>query len=67
VSDAPVDLPYRSADGSFQILALHQRMIFSVLDVAVTSTPKGMEVLEQRFGKDLTTRNWNTLEKLAAC
>ena len=29
-------------------------------------TLDAMAILEEKFGKDLTTRNWNTLGKLCA-
>ncbi len=59
-------LPWTSPDGAFQILELKERMIFSVLDVSVYKTTDAMSALEKNFGKDITTRNWNTLLKLVA-
>ena len=57
--------PWISKDKSFQILAVKEKVIFSVLDLAIANTPKGMESLEQLFGKEITTRNWNTIVKIA--
>jgi uncharacterized protein (DUF1697 family) len=57
-------MPWSSADGSFRIFKIKNTVVFSVLDLEVTQTPRGMEMLEQFFGKDITTRNWNTVEKL---
>jgi len=58
-------LPWTSEDGSFRILEAKDRIVCSLLDLSVTTTPEGMNVLEQLFGKDLTTRNWNTLQRIA--
>ena len=65
--DRPHDLslPWTSEDRSFRILQIHNRIICSVLDLSVTKTPKGMDALEQLFGKNITTRNWNTLLRIA--
>jgi len=64
--DVSVDLifPWTSTDGSYQILRNQDRIILSVLDLAVTQTTKGMEILERSFGKQITTRNWNTLKRI---
>lgn len=36
----------------------------SVVDLRDSRTVKTMEDLEKRLGKDITTRNWNTITKL---
>jgi uncharacterized protein (DUF1697 family) len=36
----------------------------SVLDLRDSQTTKEMEQLEKRLGKDITTRNWNTIVKM---
>lgn len=58
--------PWSSEDRSYQIIGMYDKIIISVLDLSVTGTPKGMESLEKRFGKDMTTRNWNTILKIGA-
>lgn len=60
-----LDLPWVSEDKSFRITDTNGRAICSVLDLSVTQTPRGMESLEKLFGKDITTRNWNTIIKIA--
>jgi uncharacterized protein (DUF1697 family) len=37
----------------------------SVVDLRDSRTVKTMEDLERRLGKDITTRNWNTIRKLS--
>lgn len=60
-----IKLPYKSADSSFQIINAFSNIIISYLDLSISSTPKGMDDLEKIFGKNITTRNWNTIIKLA--
>lgn len=59
-----LDLPHFSKDNSYQIISISNRIICSVLDLSTTKTPKGMEELEKLFGKNITTRNWNTILKI---
>lgn len=56
-----ISLPWSTEKGEFQILDIKDNSIISVLDLSVTNTTKGMEALEKLFGKDITTRNWNTV------
>ncbi len=55
-----------SPDKSFTILAKTKSEVFSVLDLSVTGTPEAMSTLKKEFGKEVTTRNWNTILKLAS-
>ncbi|MDX1959295.1 MAG: DUF1697 domain-containing protein [Leptospiraceae bacterium] len=57
-------LPWESEDKTYQILELKDRKIFSFLDLSLTKTTKAMDSLEKLFGKEITTRNWNTIEKI---
>lgn len=59
-------LPWTSNDGSYRILEVREKTVCSVLDLSATQTPKGMDALELLFGKSLTTRNWNTIHRIAA-
>ena len=59
-----IKLPWVSEDESFKIIQVENRTIFSVLDLMGMGTTKGMESLEKIFGKNLTTRNWNTIERI---
>ncbi len=56
--------PRISADGTYRILMVEKKTVFSVLDVSESKTVKGMVELEQLFGKEITTRNWNTVLKI---
>ena len=57
--------PWTSDDNSYSIIGRIDNNIFSVLDLSINHTPKAMEVLEKYFGKNITTRNWNTIKRIA--
>ncbi|MFN8672150.1 MAG: DUF1697 domain-containing protein [Candidatus Sericytochromatia bacterium] len=57
-------LPYLSSDKSYKIISINDKIILSVLDLSSTNTTKGMDDLEKKFGKNITTRNWNTIKKI---
>ncbi len=58
-------LPWSTDDNSYQILSFIDQTVVSVLDLSITKTTKGMEALEKLFGKDITTRNFNTIKRIA--
>ncbi len=68
VSDKPTSklkIPYTSEDKLYRILSVDDSCICSVLTVADTkNTTDAMKILEKEYGKNLTTRNWNTVEKM---
>ncbi|HET8838488.1 MAG TPA: DUF1697 domain-containing protein [Flavobacteriaceae bacterium] len=59
-----LELPYASAENDFRILHKTEREVFSVLNIETTKSVDAMAFLEKEFGKDVTTRNWNTILKL---
>ena len=64
-SDSQPEVPYFSADGSFRIIHHTNHAVFSVLDLGKTKTTDAMNILEKEFGKQITTRNYNTVVKIA--
>lgn len=66
-STTKLKLPHISKDNSFKIIGTKNNIIISVLDITTRNTPKGMEDLEKLFGKNITTRNWNTIQKINNC
>ena len=62
--DAGLSFPWTSEDNSLEIIGNLDKTVLSVLDLSLAPTPKTMAVLERYFGKDITTRNWNTIQKL---
>lgn len=62
--DTVVDIPWNSPEKDFAIIEKRNKIICSVLDLSVTNTPKGMDVLEKIYGKNMTTRNWKTIVRI---
>ena len=60
-------LPYESSAGEFQILQRKGRDIFSAVSLSgMSRSVDGMTFVEKEFGSVSTTRNWNTVRKIAA-
>jgi uncharacterized protein (DUF1697 family) len=57
-------IPYASLGGGYVIRAVWPGHVESVLDLAKGGTIDAMAILEKEFGKEITTRNWNTVEKI---
>lgn len=64
--ETALTVPYFSVDKTYEIISVRDKIVLSVLDLSTTSTPKGMDDLEKLFGKNITTRNWNTVQKVAS-
>lgn len=61
-----IEIPYHAPDGDFTILQVTDSEIISVLVLsAKMKTTDSMNILEAEFGKGITTRNWNTVLKIA--
>jgi uncharacterized protein (DUF1697 family) len=60
-------LPYESLGGELTILSKTDREVFSVLTLGKTGrTVDAMTIIEKEYGKAATTRNWNTIQQIAA-
>ena len=59
-----VVLPWISPDHSYKIMEKKDRIILSILDLSISKTPITMKAFENFFGKDNTTRNWKTIERI---
>lgn len=59
-----LSLPWSSDDGSFRILSDDNRSIISILDLSISGTPQAMDFLEKQYRKDITTRNWKTINRI---
>ncbi len=58
-------IPYTSPEKDFRILEVTNREICSVVDLNLgRGTIEAMSILEKEFGKNITTRNWNTVAKI---
>lgn len=62
-----ITIPYATEDGNFRILKKTDGEVLSVLTVTEDrGSVDAMSVIEKEFGKNVTTRNWNTVLKLIA-
>lgn len=59
-----VKLPISEDTGSIQILACGKNFVYSQVDTNVNKTVKLMALLEKNYGKNITTRNLNTIQKM---
>lgn len=57
-------LPHQPAGKPYTIIGAKRDMLFSVIDNTTGKTPDLMVWLERRFGKDITSRTWNTLQRI---
>ena len=58
-------IPYQAPDKSFQLLRATGSEVFSVVTLSPnTGTTDLMGFLEKQFGRKVTTRNWNTIERV---
>jgi uncharacterized protein (DUF1697 family) len=65
-SKSRISLPYAGPKKIFQVLKLTKTEIFTVVDLSTGgSTLDAMGFVEKEFGKNVTTRNWNTIKKIA--
>lgn len=60
-------IPYQSPEKTYRILSASAREVCTVLTLSPnTQSTDLMSVLEKEFGKKITTRNWNTVERILA-
>ncbi len=59
-----LELPYTASGGAFRIIAIDNQAVFTVLDLDRAGSVDMMQVLDKEFGKDITTRTWNTVLKI---
>jgi uncharacterized protein (DUF1697 family) len=60
------NLPWVSSDGAYRIVEIKDSIgaVCSILDLSQSKTLIAMDVLEKFFGKNITTRNWNTIIRI---
>jgi uncharacterized protein (DUF1697 family) len=59
-------IPYETPEKDYKILRVSDKEVFSVLVLSENrGTTDAMAILGKKFGKKITTRNWNTVIKLA--
>lgn len=64
-SRSNLKIPYESPDRSFRIIHASKREVCAVLTLSPNSrTVDLMSFLEKEYGRQITTRNWNTIAKM---
>jgi uncharacterized protein (DUF1697 family) len=56
--------PYRPKDRDYTVLDIYDRDICSVIDLTSARTPDLMAWLEKEFGKEITTRTFNSVGRI---
>lgn len=58
------ELPHQPAGKTYAIVAYRDGVLFSVTDNTAAKTSDLMTWLEREFGKDITSRTWNTVQRI---
>ena len=61
---APTADPPEVGPGA-SILAVRDRAVFSIVDTTASKTPDLMAKLERAYGKEISTRTWKTVHRIA--
>jgi len=48
----------------YDVLGIYDRAVCSVVDLSEASSPDLMRVLDKEYGDEVTTRSWNTVERI---
>lgn len=65
-AESDLEIPYETPEKDFRILSAAEREVCSVLTLNPNMrTTDSMAILEQAFDSQMTTRNWNTVVKIA--
>jgi uncharacterized protein (DUF1697 family) len=60
-----MDIPYKFPNGNLIIIYLSKDIVCSIIQLSPKfGTTDMMSFMEKQFGKDVTTRNWNTVLKI---
>lgn len=58
------ELPFEPPDRDFSIVGATQRELFTITDTTSVRTPDVMAWVENRFGKEVTSRTWLTVARI---
>ena len=62
--DIKLKFPFRPETKSYKLVGIYDCAVCSVIDLSGDKTPDFMSWLEKQFGKQITTRTWNTVGKI---
>jgi uncharacterized protein (DUF1697 family) len=63
-SRTDIKFPHKIEDRDYELLEMYDGAICSVIDLTSAKTPDLMVWLEKKFGKEITTRTWKTVERI---
>lgn len=64
-TSSTLQIPYESDEKDVQILKMLDQVVCSVITLSTQkNTTDLMRIIEKEFGKNVTTRNWNTVLKI---
>jgi uncharacterized protein (DUF1697 family) len=59
-----IEFPYKVDNRDYTLLGMYDGAVCSVIDLTSSKTPDLMLWLEKKFGKQITTRTWKTVERI---
>jgi uncharacterized protein (DUF1697 family) len=59
-----LEVPYTANAGDYTIVAFEDRVVCSVIDRTSSRTPDLMRSLEKMVGREITTRTWQTVQRI---
>jgi uncharacterized protein (DUF1697 family) len=59
-----IKFPYKAEDRAYTVLGMYGNAICSVLNLTSGNTPNYFHWVEKKFGKEITTRTWKTVERI---
>jgi uncharacterized protein (DUF1697 family) len=57
-------IPFKTLEGDYEITDVKPGYVVSLIHLGAHGTVDAMAILEKEFGAQITTRNWNTVEKI---
>jgi uncharacterized protein (DUF1697 family) len=58
------NIKFPAREKGYTILGIFNGVVCSFVDLSDAKTPYLMQVLDKEFGKGITTRSWNTVERI---
>jgi uncharacterized protein (DUF1697 family) len=62
--ETKTNLKFPAVGKGYTILGIFNGVVCSVVDLSDAKTPSLMQLLDKEFGKGITTRSWNTVERI---
>ena len=59
-----IKFPYKAEERGYTVLGMYGNAICSVLNLTGGNTPDYFHWVEKKFGKEITTRTWKTVERI---